>query len=167
MECKRIRGNWQGVSDKIFVKEVKVRVNVFTGDRNKWEEGHYEELVVGRSFGWCMWHITRAIDGILIIADLRFLELIKKGEGKFMLSWKFKKVLDSKNWIFAGIYGLTLGKDRNRLWHELGAIRGLWMEPWYVGDDFNTIMYPIERYGQWRISSSMTKFLENTEELEL
>lgn len=37
------------------------------------------------------------------------------------------------------VYGPSLGKDNKGLWVELGAIRGLWNNPWCIEGDFNII----------------------------
>ena len=35
------------------------------------------------------------------------------------------------------MYDPIANKDREGLWHELGAVRGLWNVPWCVARDFN------------------------------
>ncbi|RVW59502.1 hypothetical protein CK203_115573 [Vitis vinifera] len=40
-------------------------------------------------------------------------------------------------WDFRVVYGPCFGKEREGLWEELGAIKGLWNDPWCVGGDFN------------------------------
>ncbi|RVX17218.1 LINE-1 retrotransposable element ORF2 protein [Vitis vinifera] len=49
-------------------------------------------------------------------------------------SWR-----DGFRWTFSGVYGPTLRKYREVFWEELGAIRGLWNDPWCIGGDFNMI----------------------------
>ena len=56
---------------------------------------------------------------------------------------------------------------REDLWDELGAIRGLWGDPWCVGGDFNVIRDPMERNRKSRFNHSMRRFSQVTDELEL
>ncbi|RVW38181.1 hypothetical protein CK203_106220 [Vitis vinifera] len=44
-----------------------------------------------------------------------------------------------------GVYGPTVKVEREDFLSELGAIRGLWNEPWCVAGDFNMIRFPFER----------------------
>ena len=50
---------------------------------------------------------------------------------------------------------------------ELGAIRGLWSDPWCVTDDFNMITFPSECSRGGRLSLAMRRFSEVIEDLEL
>ena len=53
------------------------------------------------------------------------------------------------------------------MWEDLGAIRGLWGDPWCVGGDFNVIRFLEERNKVDRISSFMRRFSQIINELEL
>ncbi|RVW38201.1 hypothetical protein CK203_116611 [Vitis vinifera] len=44
-----------------------------------------------------------------------------------------------------GVYGPTVKVEREDFLSELGAITGLWNEPWCVAGDFNMIRFPFER----------------------
>ena len=57
--------------------------------------------------------------------------------------------------------------EREDFLSELGAIRGLWNEPWCVARDFNRIRFPSERSRGGRMSPTMRRFLEVVEELKL
>ena len=57
-----------------------------------------------------------------------------------------------------GVYGPTSNENRELLWEDLGAVRGLWGDPWCIGGDFNVICFPEERNRVGRISSSMRRF---------
>ncbi|RVW67586.1 hypothetical protein CK203_063027, partial [Vitis vinifera] len=36
-------------------------------------------------------------------------------------------------WVFTGVYGQFTKEEREGLWEELGAVRGIWDEPWCLG----------------------------------
>ena len=57
--------------------------------------------------------------------------------------------------------------EREEFWSELGAIRGLWNEPWCIAGDFNMIRFPFERSRGGRLSQAMRRFSEVVEELDL
>ncbi|RVX21681.1 hypothetical protein CK203_001559 [Vitis vinifera] len=64
-----------------------------------------------------------------------------------------------------GYLGLGGGEG---MWEELGAVRGLWDDPWvsWLGD-FNITPFQQERSSQRRITSAMRRFAETVDELEL
>ncbi|RVW57235.1 hypothetical protein CK203_099693 [Vitis vinifera] len=53
------------------------------------------------------------------------------------------------------------------MWEELGAIRGIWDDPWCLGDDFNVILSQRERNSQGRLTGVMRRFAQIVDELEL
>ncbi|RVX03336.1 hypothetical protein CK203_019895 [Vitis vinifera] len=57
--------------------------------------------------------------------------------------------------------------DRDTFWGELGAIRGIWDDPWCVGGDFNVTLNLGERSNQGRLTGAMRRFAQVTDELEL
>ncbi|RVW28984.1 DNA-repair protein XRCC1 [Vitis vinifera] len=63
--------------------------------------------------------------------------------------------------------GTIVSKYRELFWEELGAIRGLWSDPWCIGGDFNVVRFPSERSREGRLTSSMRRFTEVVEELAL
>ena len=52
-------------------------------------------------------------------------------------------------------------------WEELGAVRGLWGEPWCIGGDFNVTHFPYDRSRRGRLNNSMSLFSEVIDELDL
>ena len=88
-------------------------------------------------------------------------------EGQFTLSCRFCNVEDGTVWVFTGVYGPFSKVERDALWEEFGAIRGLWEDPWCLGGDFNITLFPRERSSQRIISSAMRKFAEIVNDLGL
>ena len=66
---------------------------------------------------------------------------------------------------FSSVYGPILAEEREDFWAELGAIRGLWKDPWCIRGDFNVVRFPIERRGCLRMSVTMRHFCEVIDEL--
>ncbi|RVW24689.1 hypothetical protein CK203_082206 [Vitis vinifera] len=79
---------------------------------------------------WKAVNAEGASGGILICLDKRSLEILDWEEGQFTLSCRFRNVENGAIWIFTGVYGLFSKVEREALWDELGAIRGLWEDPW-------------------------------------
>lgn len=48
-------------------------------------------------------------------------------------------------WIFTGVYGPSVAKNKDALWKELGAVRNVWAKPWVVGGNFNVIRFLHEK----------------------
>ncbi|RVX03496.1 hypothetical protein CK203_027938 [Vitis vinifera] len=70
-------------------------------------------------------------------------------------------------WIFTSVYGPFSREDRDCMWEELGAIRGIWDDPWCLGGDFNVILSQRERSSQGRLIGAMRRFTQIVDELEL
>ncbi|KAL6321189.1 hypothetical protein AAG906_015533 [Vitis piasezkii] len=104
---------------------------------------------------------------VVVLWDKRVLELVGLEVGIFSISCRFKNCEDGFMWFFTGVYGPTMKRYREPFWEELGAIRGLWYVPWYIGGDFNVIRFPSERSREGRLSSSMRRFSEVLDELAL
>ncbi|RVW36396.1 putative ribonuclease H protein [Vitis vinifera] len=94
------------------------------------------------------------------------------GPGRY-LDWKALNAMgDSRGCLdvlgqkISGIAGGGRGpilhflKDRECLWEEFGAIRGLWEDPWCLGGDFNSTLYQAERSRNGRITSAMRRFAQ-------
>lgn len=79
----------------------------------------------------------------------------------------FKNLEDGFVWVFIGVYGPILGREKKDLWDELGAIRGMWDDPCCVGGDFNTVRFLGERRNDFRFMAEMRRFTKVIEELIL
>ncbi|RVX05123.1 hypothetical protein CK203_020162 [Vitis vinifera] len=95
---------------------------------------------VGEKFGFWWVSDRGALDaygsagGLLICWDKRTLEVLEMEVGKFSISCRFRNMEDGLTWIFTGVYGPFSREDRDCMWEELGAIRGLWDDPWCLGE---------------------------------
>ncbi|RVX18219.1 hypothetical protein CK203_006709 [Vitis vinifera] len=78
-----------------------------------------------------------------------------------------KSVLDEVSNSVVKLYGPFVKVEREDFLSELGAIRGLWNEPWCAAGDFNMIRFPFEHSRGGRLSPTMRRFSEVIEELEL
>ncbi|RVW31726.1 LINE-1 retrotransposable element ORF2 protein [Vitis vinifera] len=103
-----------------------------------------KSLGVGRFTDWGAVYAGGASGGILIFWVLELLEL---EPGVYSISGRFRNVEDGFIWVFTGVYGPVLSRAKEKFWEELGAIKGLWDEPWCVGGDFNSIRFPGEMRG--------------------
>ncbi|RVW31709.1 hypothetical protein CK203_095303 [Vitis vinifera] len=62
---------------------------------------------------------------------------------------RFRNVEDGNVWVFTGVYDPFSKVERDALWEEFGAIRGLWEDPWCIGGDFNITLFSRERRGDF------------------
>ena len=69
--------------------------------------------------------------------------------------------------IFMGIYEPTKRETKENLWEDLGAIRGMWGDPWCIRGDFNVLRFQGERYKEGRWTGVMRRFFQIINELEL
>ncbi|RVX06988.1 LINE-1 retrotransposable element ORF2 protein [Vitis vinifera] len=130
-------------------------------------EGMVRSLGSGRFLDWGALDAQGAAGGILICWDKRTLEILEMEMGQFTISCRLRNVEDGKTWIFTGVYGPFSKEDRDTFWGELGAIRGIWDDPWCVGGDFNVTLNLGERSNQGRLTGAMRRFAQVTDELEL
>ena len=86
---------------------------------------------------------SREEEGVVVFWDNRVLQMMEMEVGKFSVSCRFKNCKDDFCWIFSGVYGPTVKRAREDFLSKVGAIRGLWNEPWCVVGDFNMIIFPL------------------------
>ncbi|RVW54301.1 Transposon TX1 uncharacterized 149 kDa protein [Vitis vinifera] len=130
-------------------------------------KGIIRSLGVGRYLEWGAVDSRGAAGGIVVFWDNRVLDLVDIQKGVFSISCIFKNSEDGFMWMFTGVYGPTLRRERESFWEELGAMKGLWNGPWCAAGDFNAILSPEERNRGGRMNSNMRRFLEIIEDLEL
>ncbi|KAJ9681633.1 hypothetical protein PVL29_017839 [Vitis rotundifolia] len=129
--------------------------------------GLVRSLGVGRFLDWRAVNSRGAAGGILVFWDNRMVELVDLEKGKFSISCRFKNCGDGSKWVFTGVYGPVCSREREGFWEELGAIKGLWGDPWCVGGDFNMVRFPEERSRGGGLTAPMRRFSEVVEDLEL
>ncbi|RVX06963.1 Transposon TX1 uncharacterized 149 kDa protein [Vitis vinifera] len=78
-----------------------------------------------------------------------------------------RNVEDGLVWMFTGVYGPFSKEEREWMWEEIGAIRGIWEDPWCIGGDFNVTLSMRERSNQGRLTSAMRRFAQVVDDLEL
>ena len=108
-------------------------------------EGVVRSLGIGRFLGWGVLDASGSEGGILICWDKRTLEVLDLEVGQYSVSYRFRNVEDGFVWVFMGVYGPFTREERECLWEELGAIRGIWEDPWCLGGDFNIILFQREK----------------------
>ncbi|RVX10943.1 hypothetical protein CK203_013310 [Vitis vinifera] len=175
MKMKIITWNVRGANDSSKRKIIKnyirnQRVDLMCIQETKIQEmseGIVRNLGSGRFLDWRALNAEGATGGILICWDKRVLEILDWKEGQFSLSCRFKTIENGATWVFTGVYGPFTKVERKGMWEELGAIRGLWDDPWCLGGDFNITLFQHERSSQRRTSSAMRRFAEFVDDLEL
>ena len=146
------------------------RVNLFCLQETKIQamsEGVVRSLCTGRFLDWGALDAYGFAGGILICWDKRTLDVLEMEVGHFSTSCRLRNVEDGLVWIFIGVYGPFSREVRDCLWEELGAIRGIWNDPWCLGGDFNVILSQRERSSQGRLTGAMRRFSQIVDELEL
>ena len=175
MKLKILSWNVRGANDRAKRKIIKTfirnqKVDLLCIQETKIQpmtEGVVRSLGSGRFLDWRALDADGAAGGLLICWDKRSMEVVDWEEGQYSLSCRFKNVEDGAVWVFTGVYGPFTKEAREGLWEELGAVRGIWEEPWCLGGDFNSTLYQGERSRQGRITSNMRRFAHIIEELGL
>ena len=122
---------------------------------------------MGRFLDWGTVDSRGSAGGIVVFWDNRVMDLIELEKGEHSISCHFKNCEDDFMWTFTGVYGLTMRRDRECLWNELGAIYGFWNGPWCVAGDFNAILSLEERSRGRSLNSYMRRFSDVIEDLQL
>ena len=175
MKMKILSWNVRGANDSSKRKVIKTFIRNQRADVICIQETKIQAMsdYIARSIGsgrfieWKAVNAEGASGGILVCWDKRALEVLDWEEGQFTLSCRFRNIENGVSWIFTGVYGPFSKMEREALWDELGAIRGLWEDPWCIGGDFNITLFPRERSSQRRMNSAMRKFAETVDDLGL
>ncbi|RVW91098.1 hypothetical protein CK203_039968 [Vitis vinifera] len=175
MKLKLLSWNVWGANEKVKRKIIKSfirnqRVDLMCIQETKihqMSEGVVRSLGSGRFLDWRALDTNGTAGGILICWDKRTLEILEWEEGQFSLSCRFRNVENGTVWVFTRVYGPFTKEERECLWEEIGAIRGLWEDPWCVGGDYNITLFQRERSRQGRITSAMRRFAQIVDEVGL
>lgn len=88
-------------------------------------------------------------------------------KGSFSITIMLSNLHSGVSWSLSGVYAPTNRVERNQLWSELVAVKGLYEGPWVICGDFNTTRFPCERKHSSRFDRGMREFSEVIEELNL
>ncbi|RVX11700.1 LINE-1 retrotransposable element ORF2 protein [Vitis vinifera] len=147
MKLRLLSWNVRGANDSSKRKVIKAmirnqKVDLFCLQETKIQtmsEGVVRSLDSGRFLDWGAMDAHGSAGGILICWDKRTLEVLEMEVGHFSISCRLRNVEDGLVWIFTGVHGPFSREDSEALWEELGAIRGIWNDPWCLGGDFNVV----------------------------
>ena len=114
---------------------------------------------VGRFLNWASVDARGAVEGLLLFWDNRVLEKLEVESGGYSISVRFRNCVGF-TWIFFGVYRSMIGSEKEDFWEELGAICGLWEDPWCIGGDFNAVRFLEERRNAPRLRIEMRRFSE-------
>lgn len=78
--------------------------------------------------------------------------------GSYSITCRFESQTQDYIWHFTGVYAPNCNKERQKVWWEIGAVRGLFTGPWVVGGDFNIVRFPFEKRNCTRNTRAMTDF---------
>ena len=153
MKLRILSWNVWGANDSSKRKVIKVmirsqRVDLFCLQETKIQamtEGLVRSLGTGRFLNWGTLDAQGSAGGILICWDKRTLEVMEMEVGSFSISCRMRNVEDGLVWMFTGVYGPFSREEREWMWEEIGAIRGIWEDPWCLGGDFNVTLSLRER----------------------
>ncbi|KAG2706801.1 hypothetical protein I3760_05G119000 [Carya illinoinensis] len=104
--------------------------------------------------------------GVLLMWDIRVVEKMEYIE-EYTVAYSFQNVEDRFRWTFARIYWLTLDSNRHLLWEELAGLHSSWDIPWCIGEEFNVVKIPSERWGDSKLRTAMSSFSDCIFELGL
>ena len=71
--------------------------------------------------------------GVLIMWDTRVVEKIDEAIGHYLVSCKFKNVLDQREWAVSGVYGPQCDMERLLMWEEVAGVASWWDISWCIG----------------------------------
>ena len=175
MKIKILSWNVRGLNDREKRRMINLVVRAQKADLVCFLETKVQEMSLkmvkslgtGRFTDWGVVDAGGASRGILIFWDNKVLELLELERGVFTISGRFRNVEDGFVWVFTGVYGPVLLREKEEFWEKLDAIKGLWDDPWCVGGDFNSIRFLGERRNGLNLTTEMRRFSEVIEEFSL
>ena len=147
LHIKNMIKEWQ--ADIIYLQETKMELITTQIVRSLWR---------CRYVDWMFLRSNDASGGILLMWDRRAVEKLEDAVRYFSVSCKFKNVEDQNVWMFIGVYGPNIDRDRSLMWDELVGVCCWWDVPRCLGGDFNVVRFPLERVGSESFSPTMYDF---------
>ena len=137
MKVKILSWNVRGANDsskrkviKMFIRNQRVDLICIQETKNQSMSDSIARSLGSRRFlDWKAANAEGALGGIFICWDRRSLNILDWEEGQFTLSCRFRNVENGAIWVFTGVYDPFSKVERDALWEEVGAIRGLWEDP--------------------------------------
>ncbi|KAG5589144.1 hypothetical protein H5410_039658 [Solanum commersonii] len=168
----RPSGGLNDINKRSTIKSLirKWNPDVICLQETKLEE--WSSLITGQLWGnrWASWAKLKANGtrgGVIILWDKRSWVNISTHQGIYTVSCMLESVQENFRWCFTGVYGPHTNIEREDLWYELVAIRGLWDNSWVRGGDFNVCRFESERYNCIRRSKAMSSFNDTISDLGL
>ncbi|RVX13136.1 putative mitochondrial protein [Vitis vinifera] len=163
MKLRLLSWNVHGANNSSKRKVIKAmirnqRVDLFCIQETKIQSMSKDVVRIlgsGRFLDWGAMGAHGSAGGILICWDKRTLEVLEMEVGQFSISCRLRNVEDGL--VFTGVYMSFSKEEREVLWEELGAIRGIWDDLWCLGGDFNVTLSLRERSNQGRLIGAMRR----------
>lgn len=105
--------------------------------------------------------------GIIVLWDKREWKGELIDSGIQMLPYKLFGISQDLTWCLPVVYSECDRKEREELWWEISAIRGICEGPWVIFGDLNVSRFPSERTNYNRITRAMADFNQCINDLEL
>ncbi|XP_075087637.1 uncharacterized protein LOC142169644 [Nicotiana tabacum] len=153
---KTVLNEWR--CDVVVLQETKIEGDISRVARHLWGS-RWVDFVNLEAIG--------TSGGILIMWDKRLLEGELIISGSQSISCRLTAIGQDFSWFITGIYASNSRIERQDLWWELAASRGLCNGPWVVCRDFNTTRHSNERSNNHRLTRAMRNFSDAINDLPL
>nr|XP_033508703.1 uncharacterized protein LOC117273621 [Nicotiana tomentosiformis] len=151
---KTVLNEWR--CDVVVLQETKIEGDISRVARHLWGSRWVDFVnleVIGTSGGILIMWDKRLLEGELIIS------------GSQSISCRLTAIGQDFSWFITGIYASNSRIERQDLWWELAASRGLCNGPWVVCRDFNTTRHSNERSNNHRLTRAMRNFSDAINDL--
>ncbi|XP_070020674.1 uncharacterized protein [Nicotiana sylvestris] len=175
MKVKVLNWNIRGLNDKNKRSIVGSLVREWRADIVCLQQTKMEDIPASMLYQiwgnrWVEWAELKASGtrgGIVVMWDRRLWKCNDSHQGSFSITCFLDSLQEDFRWAFTCVYGPHTNAERKELWHELGAVRGIWTEQWVVGGDFNVCRFENERLNCIRRSKAMRSFSDIIMDLQL
>jgi exonuclease III len=149
LRIKNLLKGWK--ADIVCLQETKLGLISSRVVRSLWSCPYVDWVFLGSN---------GASGGILLMWDRRVVEKIEDAVGQYLVSCKFKTIMDQREWMYTGVYGPNLDSEKQGLWDELARVKSWWDVPWCVGGDFNMVHFPVEKSHSTSFTQAMHDFTD-------